>query len=87
MENSSTNFPIKLFIVSSSEWKTATKHGIEKHTKSPNISRRACILYLRDDLRGHVAGCPTEDFDLAIIRNASTETKINDFERMAVSIK
>ena len=87
MKHASAYFAIELFVIGSSEWKTATEHGIEKYSQSPDVSRRSCILYFTHDLWSHVAGGPTEDLDLSVIRNAGAEAKINDLERVAVPIK
>lgn len=87
MKHASAYFTIELFVIGTSEGKTATQHCIEKYSQSPDVSRRSCILYLTDYLWSHVARRPTEDLDLSVVRNARAEAEIDDLEGVAVPIK
>ena len=87
MENSSTNLPVQFFIISTSEWETATQHSIEQNAKSPDISRWSSIFDFTDDFRSHIARSSAEYLDLSVIGNARTKSEINDLERMTIAIQ
>ena len=87
MKHSSAYLPIQFFIIRASERKAATQHRVQQHAQRPYISGRARILDFRDDLRRHVGRSPTEYFNLPIIRNAGTESKIDNFQALAARIE
>ena len=73
------------FLVSGSfERKNSGNDNEEKDTQSPYISWLTSVLFFVYDLRSHVTGSSTKDFNLFHWLDTSTEAKINQFRSQLI---
>ena len=70
------DLPVEVFVVLAAERKLPTQHGEEEDSRGPDISRRAIVLLLADNLGAHVAGRSAENLQLDVLRRAAAEAKV-----------
>ena len=73
---------VELLIVRSLKWELAAKQGKQKNAEGPDIRRRARILHLGHNFGGHVRRCPAEKLDLLVMRQASREAEVDQFDAL-----
>lgn len=77
---------VEVLVILASEWETSAEEGKEQDATGPYVSRGPAELFLANDLRGHIGWCSTEYLDLLVVRNAGTESEVNDLD-VALGIK
>ena len=74
------NFIIELFISSSPIRKLPSKYREHQNTNCPNISWGTAIFLLQHNFWSHVARSSTKYFYLFVVRDASGEPIVDDFD-------
>ena len=81
---STSDLWVKLLVSCTSVREASRQDCKQKDTQSPNICWRTTVLCFVYDFWCHVRRSATEDFDFLLVRDARTETKVDDLDIQVV---